>query len=218
MAAQDADAAADDAAADAADAADSTNAGADEDESKAPATAATPAPETGTPPAPPASGAGAPAVPPGEGGEGDAASDAVASDAAAADDLSSGPPSRAGSVAMSDGHSDDEDAQAPWRLVGRQELLDMLETRFGGLRELETSPPQVADLKKRVRFADPEAGEQDADQLVCGMIGYPNVGKSSTINVLMGVTAATHGVTRVAVGSTPGKTKHFQVRVVSTGL
>jgi len=35
------------------------------------------------------------------------------------------------------------------------------------------------------------------------MIGYPNVGKSSVINVLM-------GAKKVSVGSTPGKTKHFQ--------
>ncbi|RKP04751.1 hypothetical protein THASP1DRAFT_33445 [Thamnocephalis sphaerospora] len=36
-----------------------------------------------------------------------------------------------------------------------------------------------------------------------GLVGYPNVGKSSTINALV-------GAKRVAVGSTPGKTKHFQ--------
>jgi large subunit GTPase 1 len=37
-----------------------------------------------------------------------------------------------------------------------------------------------------------------------GLVGYPNVGKSSTINALVGAKC-------VAVGSTPGKTKHFQV-------
>jgi large subunit GTPase 1 len=37
-----------------------------------------------------------------------------------------------------------------------------------------------------------------------GLVGYPNVGKSSTINALV-------GAKRVAVGATPGKTKHFQV-------
>ena len=37
-----------------------------------------------------------------------------------------------------------------------------------------------------------------------GFVGYPNVGKSSTINVLC-------GEKRVAVAATPGKTKHFQV-------
>ena len=35
------------------------------------------------------------------------------------------------------------------------------------------------------------------------MVGYPNVGKSSTINALM-------GCKRVNVSATPGKTKHFQ--------
>ena len=36
-----------------------------------------------------------------------------------------------------------------------------------------------------------------------GMIGYPNVGKSSTINVLI-------ADKKVSVSATPGKTKHFQ--------
>jgi ribosome biogenesis GTPase A len=35
------------------------------------------------------------------------------------------------------------------------------------------------------------------------MVGYPNVGKSSTINAIC-------GCKRVAVTATPGKTKHFQ--------
>ncbi|PVU95110.1 hypothetical protein BB560_005887 [Smittium megazygosporum] len=38
---------------------------------------------------------------------------------------------------------------------------------------------------------------------VIGLVGYPNVGKSSTINALV-------GAKRVSVGSMPGKTKHFQ--------
>lgn len=37
-----------------------------------------------------------------------------------------------------------------------------------------------------------------------GLAGYPNVGKSSTINSLM-------GTKRVPVSATPGRTKHFQV-------
>lgn len=36
-----------------------------------------------------------------------------------------------------------------------------------------------------------------------GLVGYPNVGKSSTINALL-------GAKKVSVSSTPGKTKHFQ--------
>eukprot|EP00980_Cylindrotheca_fusiformis_P016683 scaffold5024_cov136-Cylindrotheca_fusiformis.AAC.12 len=43
-----------------------------------------------------------------------------------------------------------------------------------------------------------------------GMVGFPNVGKSSVINVLMGTAKNTHGVARVGVAAMPGKTKHFQ--------
>lgn len=39
--------------------------------------------------------------------------------------------------------------------------------------------------------------------LQIGLVGYPNVGKSSTINALI-------GSKKVSVSSTPGKTKHFQ--------
>ncbi|KAH8879632.1 P-loop containing nucleoside triphosphate hydrolase protein [Thozetella sp. PMI_491] len=45
-----------------------------------------------------------------------------------------------------------------------------------------------------------EDGEQ---KLQVGLVGYPNVGKSSTINALI-------GAKKVSVSSTPGKTKHFQ--------
>lgn len=45
------------------------------------------------------------------------------------------------------------------------------------------------------------AGQQR--KISIGLVGYPNVGKSSTINSLL-------GAKRVSVSSTPGKTKHFQ--------
>ncbi|KAJ7630761.1 hypothetical protein FB45DRAFT_793431 [Roridomyces roridus] len=41
------------------------------------------------------------------------------------------------------------------------------------------------------------------EKLIVGLVGYPNVGKSSTINSLL-------GEKKVSVSSTPGKTKHFQ--------
>mmetsp|Transcript_14429 Transcript_14429/g.29392 ORF Transcript_14429/g.29392 Transcript_14429/m.29392 type:complete len:733 (-) Transcript_14429:107-2305(-) len=43
-----------------------------------------------------------------------------------------------------------------------------------------------------------------------GMVGFPNVGKSSVINVLIGSSKNIHGVARVGVAAQPGKTKHFQ--------
>lgn len=48
------------------------------------------------------------------------------------------------------------------------------------------------------------------DRVPFGMVGFPNVGKSSVINVLMGNTRNSHGMVRVGVASQPGKTKHFQ--------
>jgi large subunit GTPase 1 len=52
-------------------------------------------------------------------------------------------------------------------------------------------------------------------RICVGMMGFPNVGKSSCINSILGVSKSTHGVTRVAVSSTPGKTKHFQTLIVN---
>lgn len=49
-----------------------------------------------------------------------------------------------------------------------------------------------------------------ANSVCQGMIGFPNVGKSSCINALLGITATTHTKKRVAVAAQPGRTKHFQ--------
>ena len=50
-----------------------------------------------------------------------------------------------------------------------------------------------------------------SDRFMVGLIGYPNVGKSSTINALF-------GSKKTAVAATPGKTKHFQTLFVSEEL
>lgn len=52
--------------------------------------------------------------------------------------------------------------------------------------------------------------EKEADQrFEIGLVGYPNVGKSSTINALV-------GSKKVSVSATPGKTKHFQTIILSS--
>ncbi|KAJ7042422.1 P-loop containing nucleoside triphosphate hydrolase protein [Mycena alexandri] len=48
-------------------------------------------------------------------------------------------------------------------------------------------------------------------KLVVGLVGYPNVGKSSTINSML-------GEKKVSVSSTPGKTKHFQTINLSDSI
>jgi large subunit GTPase 1 len=50
--------------------------------------------------------------------------------------------------------------------------------------------------------------EFNQEKIQVGMVGYPNVGKSSVINALF-------GKKKVAVASMPGKTKHFQTLTLS---
>jgi ribosome biogenesis GTPase A len=54
-------------------------------------------------------------------------------------------------------------------------------------------------LKMRAK----QLGKNHENRLMVGTVGYPNVGKSSLINVLC-------GRKRVGVAAMPGKTKHFQ--------
>jgi large subunit GTPase 1 len=50
--------------------------------------------------------------------------------------------------------------------------------------------------------------EFNKEKIEIGLVGYPNVGKSSVIN-------AVFGKKKVAVASLPGKTKHFQTLPLS---
>jgi ribosome biogenesis GTPase A len=56
-----------------------------------------------------------------------------------------------------------------------------------------------------------DAAGNHPTKLVVGLVGYPNVGKSSTINALI-------GEKKVSVSATPGKTKHFQTINLSSNI
>ncbi|XP_066203267.1 large subunit GTPase 1 homolog isoform X2 [Saccopteryx leptura] len=61
-------------------------------------------------------------------------------------------------------------------------------------------------------FKQLHTGKKVKDQhLTVGLVGYPNVGKSSTINTIM-------GNKKVSVSATPGHTKHFQTLFVEPRL
>jgi len=65
-------------------------------------------------------------------------------------------------------------------------------TRILGVDELEA-----------LFLSESPRSPSDESKLQIGLVGYPNVGKSSTINALV-------GAKKVSVSATPGKTKHFQ--------
>ncbi|KAI9481990.1 P-loop containing nucleoside triphosphate hydrolase protein [Coemansia mojavensis] len=67
--------------------------------------------------------------------------------------------------------------------------------------QLRTRVLTPAELVAVLMRESPETAAQG--RVVIGLVGYPNVGKSSTINAVV-------GSKRVNVGAMPGKTKHFQ--------
>jgi large subunit GTPase 1 len=90
------------------------------------------------------------------------------------------------------------------RVVGREELLKLLEARAAAAY-LGGDDADGGD--EDPRFATGAAQRR----IVVGLVGYPNVGKSSTLNALI-------GEKRAGVGANPGKTKHFQTFNISDTL
>uniref|UniRef100_A0A1J3DGF6 Large subunit GTPase 1-like protein n=1 Tax=Noccaea caerulescens TaxID=107243 RepID=A0A1J3DGF6_NOCCA len=84
-------------------------------------------------------------------------------------------------------------------IYGRDELLSRLQFEAQEIVKLRNS---------RAASSSTESQRENA---VVGFVGYPNVGKSSTINALV-------GQKRTGVTSTPGKTKHFQTLIISEEL
>eukprot|EP00898_Chlorokybus_atmophyticus_P005984 jgi/Chlat1/6387/Chrsp44S00451 len=94
----------------------------------------------------------------------------------------------------------EEDTAAPAG-SGESEDIALVTDRDILLNKLEVMARQVAK----------SMGIADDKPVTAGFVGYPNVGKSSTINALV-------GQKKTGVTSTPGKTKHFQTLIVRPGL
>lgn len=83
--------------------------------------------------------------------------------------------------------------------------------------EEEESEPKEVDIytklgvDRRNLVSKPFFDKKDENSVVIGMIGFPNVGKSSVINVLCNKKL-------VGVGARPGKTKNFQTIVLEQNL
>ncbi|GMI15229.1 hypothetical protein TrVE_jg241 [Triparma verrucosa] len=84
----------------------------------------------------------------------------------------------------------------------------------GGAEHLLSREELLQYLKSTAIKHNIAPSERCNNTVQYGTVGFPNVGKSSLINVLLGSATSQHGVNRVAVASQPGKTKHFQTLFV----
>ncbi|XP_041989890.1 GTPase LSG1-1-like [Salvia splendens] len=100
-------------------------------------------------------------------------------------------------------------ADAGTRVYGRDELLARLQAEAEKIVSLKSQSKSIDTNLSDVHCDDKSvSGLTPHRNVVVGFVGYPNVGKSSTINALV-------GEKRTGVTSTPGKTKHFQTLIIS---
>jgi large subunit GTPase 1 len=105
------------------------------------------------------------------------------------------------------------------RLRGVDELIEILKAKAAkAVREQELlrrsthGSSVIANTNSSTNTSiNANTGDMHTRAYMVGLIGYPNVGKSSTINALF-------GSKKTAVAATPGKTKHFQTLFVSEDL
>ncbi|EXJ83845.1 hypothetical protein A1O1_07473 [Capronia coronata CBS 617.96] len=96
-------------------------------------------------------------------------------------------------------HEDEDEAEAE---TEEEEGSDHSEDASSEQLQERTQILTVDELE--ALFLENIPGDSTTDRkTTIGLVGYPNVGKSSTINALI-------GAKKVSVSSTPGKTKHFQ--------
>ncbi|XP_057480874.1 GTPase LSG1-2-like [Actinidia eriantha] len=98
--------------------------------------------------------------------------------------------------------SDDADT----KIYGREELLARLQAEA---EEIATT--RRSSYSSCAHSPSENVAGNMSKSVIVGFVGYPNVGKSSTINALV-------GEKRTGVTSTPGKTKHFQTLIMSDEL
>ncbi|KAL2331875.1 hypothetical protein Fmac_019456 [Flemingia macrophylla] len=98
------------------------------------------------------------------------------------------------------------------KIYDRDELLARLQSVAEEITQMRRNSSSSSTGPSNIQSADENvAGCSSSNNVIVGFVGYPNVGKSSTINALV-------GKKRTGVTSTPGKTKHFQTLIISDKL
>ena len=111
-----------------------------------------------------------------------------------------------------EGEGSDNEKDTTEKAKAEETLTEVIEEEkeTGGSKTLKDSTTRLFNRDELLELMTDLAKEalttqerKEGKAATIGMVGYPNVGKSSTINVLM-------GCKKVSVAATPGKTKHFQ--------
>ncbi|KAI4322488.1 hypothetical protein L6164_022178 [Bauhinia variegata] len=98
------------------------------------------------------------------------------------------------------------------KIYGRDELLARLQSEAEEIVEMRRKSSSSGTGPSSIHSSSENgASSSSSSNVIVGFVGYPNVGKSSTINALV-------GQKRTGVTSTPGKTKHFQTLIISDQL
>ncbi|KAE8705776.1 GTPase LSG1-2 [Hibiscus syriacus] len=97
------------------------------------------------------------------------------------------------------------------KIYGRDELLARLQSEAEEIVRMKKSGSSTSRSSDIQSPRGSTEGTSARKSVMVGFVGYPNVGKSSTINALV-------GQKRTGVTSTPGKTKHFQTLIISDEL
>ncbi|KAL9000016.1 MAG: hypothetical protein Q9169_001261 [Polycauliona sp. 2 TL-2023] len=119
-------------------------------------------------------------------------------DDAAPDEVQADLPPEADKLAKEAAKLDVQDEQDDDNQWASEEELDEEDQRT---KILTVDELEALFLENAPEVENPDSEHPHKTQI--GLVGYPNVGKSSTINALI-------GAKKVSVSSTPGKTKHFQ--------